>query len=180
MGLQYLHEPLEGTSQQRVLHRDIKSANILLDHNWIPKIADFGLSKLGPANRQFSFLFSAAVGTLEYCDPEYERTCMLTKEIDVYSFGVVLFEVLCGRLCILQKYNDIRRSLAELSRKRYDENKMDTIIPIGLHNNVSPESFERFMAIAYQCLHLNRTERPTMGKVVEELRFALDYQVRFI
>nr|XP_043618332.1 probable receptor-like protein kinase At2g39360 [Erigeron canadensis] len=174
MGLQFLHEPLEG-SQQRVLHRDIKSANILLDHEWRPKIADFGLSKLGPANQQFSFLYTYAVGTPGYYDPLYAHTGLLTKESDVYSFGVVLFEVLCGRPCV-QNYDDIRKYLAALSRKSYEEKKMDTIILTGLQDNISRKCLERFSGIAYQCLHLDRGERPTMSQVVQELRFALYHQ----
>ncbi|KAL4556111.1 hypothetical protein LXL04_038752 [Taraxacum kok-saghyz] len=94
-GLQYLHDP-RGT-QQRVLHRDIKSANIVLDENRNAKIANFGLSKYGPANQQHTFLFSDAKGTLGYCDPMYIETMILTKESNVYSFGVLLFEILCSR-----------------------------------------------------------------------------------
>ncbi|CAI9284884.1 unnamed protein product [Lactuca saligna] len=107
-GLAYLHNP--GVTQQRVLHRDIKSSNILLDENWNAKISDLGLSKFGPANQQYTFLVSNAVGTIGYCDPLYIETELLTKESDVYSFGVVLFEVLCGRLCITKK-NGIQESL---------------------------------------------------------------------
>nr|XP_043611962.1 receptor-like protein kinase ANXUR2 [Erigeron canadensis] len=179
MGLQYLHEPVEG-SQQRVLHRDIKSADILLDHNWRPRIADFGLSKLGPANQQYTFLFSNAVRTQGYCDPLYANGGLLTKECDVYFFGVVLFEVLCGRPCILPNYVDIHRCLPELSRKCYVENKMDTIISSGLRDIISPMCAERFSAIAYKCLQLDRAKRPTMDEVVEQLRSAIHYQVCFI
>nr|GEX42861.1 receptor-like protein kinase HERK 1 [Tanacetum cinerariifolium] len=102
-GLEYLHNPLG--IQQRVLHRDLKSANILLGHFWEAKISDFGLSKIGPANQEFTFLVSNVVGTLRYCDPPYAETGTLTKESDVYSFGVVLCEILCGRLC-LGKHDD--------------------------------------------------------------------------
>ncbi|CAI9271692.1 unnamed protein product [Lactuca saligna] len=100
-GLAYLHNPA-GT-QQRVLHRDIKSSNILLDENWNARIADLGLSKFGPANQPYTFVISNNIaGTIGYCDPQYLGTGILTKESDVYSFGVVLFEVLCGRLCLGQ------------------------------------------------------------------------------
>ncbi|GJR24678.1 transposon ty3-I gag-pol polyprotein [Tanacetum coccineum] len=81
-GLTCLHNATE--TQQRVLDRDIKSSNILLDENWNAKISDFGLSKFGPANQQTSFLVSHAVGTLGYCDPLYAETRFLTKESDVY------------------------------------------------------------------------------------------------
>nr|XP_043637156.1 uncharacterized protein LOC122608128 isoform X2 [Erigeron canadensis] len=176
-GLQFLHHPAEG-SQQRVLHRDIKSANILLDQDWKPKIADFGLSKFGPANQQYTYLFSNAVGTMGYCDPLYMQTGYLTKESDIYSFGVVLFEVLCGRLCV-QNYEDVRRFLAILARKCYEEKKLDTIIHMSLKEEISPPCLERFSTIAYQCLQTDRTERPSIAKIVKELEIALQYQVEY-
>ncbi|KAL8269047.1 hypothetical protein R6Q59_002845 [Mikania micrantha] len=119
-GLAYLHSA-DGT-QQRVLHRDIKSSNILLDKDWNAKISDFGLSKFGPANQEYTFLFSNAVGTFGYCDPLYQDTGLLTKESDVFSFGVVLFEVLCGRLCIDNK-NVRHRSLIGLARQSYEKTR---------------------------------------------------------
>nr|XP_043630390.1 probable receptor-like protein kinase At1g30570 [Erigeron canadensis] len=96
-GLCYLHDD-KGT-QQRVIHRDVKSSNILLDGEWKAKVSDMGLSKLGPANQVHTALLTNVVGTLGYLDPVYLQKGFLTKESDVYSFGVVLFEVLCGRLC---------------------------------------------------------------------------------
>nr|GEZ04254.1 protein kinase, ATP binding site-containing protein [Tanacetum cinerariifolium] len=137
-GLQYLHDP-EGT-QQRVLHRDIKSANILLDENWKVKVSDFGLSKFGPANQQFTFLVSNTVGTFGYCDPLYIETGYLTKESDVCSFGVVLFEVLCGRFCI-ENHEDFRRFLPTLALKSYREMKLDTIIFNCLRDEFDTEEF---------------------------------------
>ena len=86
-GLCYLHEPKE--THQRVIHRDIKSSNILLDENWNAKISDMGLSKIGPANQKHTFLAANVVGTPVYIDPLYMHTYSLTKELDVYSFGVV-------------------------------------------------------------------------------------------
>ncbi|CAI9290791.1 unnamed protein product [Lactuca saligna] len=88
MGQCYLHDP-KGT-QQRVLHRDIKSSNILLEENWNAKVSDMGLSKIGPANQLHTFLLSNVVGTFWYLDMMYLATSILTKESDVYSFGVVL------------------------------------------------------------------------------------------
>ncbi|KAJ9548322.1 hypothetical protein OSB04_020865 [Centaurea solstitialis] len=173
-GLQYLHDP--GETHQRVLHRDIKSANILLDQDWNAKISDLGLSRIGPANQQFTFLVSNAVGTPGYCDPLYHETGYLTKESDVYSFGVVLFEVLCGRLGV-QDYEDYRRFLAILAQRCYEENKLDTIILGSLKEQISKECLDKFIELAFQCLQRDRAKRPSMAKVVNELEIALQHEV---
>lgn len=76
-GLQYLHDHVE--PQSRILHRDVKSSNILLNENWKAIISDFGLSKMGPANMQSTYLFSQVCGTLGYIDPDYLNTGFLTK-----------------------------------------------------------------------------------------------------
>lgn len=174
-GLQFLHDPRG--SQQRVLHRDIKSANILLDENWNAKIADFGLSKYGPANQQHTFLFSDAKGTLGYCDPMYIETMLLTKESDVYSFGVVLFEVLCSRPCVDYSFSDLRRSLPLLVKKCYQELTLHTIIDANLSQQIEQNSLDTFVELAYQCLEKDRTKRPSMDLVVSKLQTALKYQV---
>ncbi|KAL4570271.1 hypothetical protein LXL04_025923 [Taraxacum kok-saghyz] len=175
-GLEYLHNPF-GT-QQRVLHRDVKSANVLLDELWETKIADFGLSKIGPANQEFTFLVSNAVGTFGYCDPLYAETNILTKESDVYSFGAVLFEVLCGRFCV-GKPDDKHRLLTKLAQQSYEQGTLDDIIFHGLRGQMDNNSLRTFSSVAYRCLKRDREERPTMAGVLEELELALEYQVSF-
>ncbi|KAI3690132.1 hypothetical protein L2E82_48107 [Cichorium intybus] len=172
-GLNYLHDPLE--TQQRVLHRDIKSSNILLDENWNAKLSDFGLSKLGPANQQHTYLISNVVGTPGYCDPLYWEMGFLSKESDVYSFGVVLFEVMCGRLCF-EYCNGQLRILVRMWQKLYDEKRLDEIICHDLKEKMDSDSLNTFSSIAYQCLKRDREERPTMAKIVKELEVALDQQ----
>jgi serine/threonine protein kinase len=173
-GLAYLHNP--GQSQQRVLHRDIKSSNILLDENWNARIADFGLSKFGPANQPYTFLVSNGVGTIGYCDPLYVESGLLTKESDVYSFGVVLFEMLCGRLCIRNK-QDERQPLTALVRKCYKQNTVDEIVYGNIKDEINPHSLKAFTTIAYQCLKRGREQHPLMTKVVKVLESALQLQV---
>ncbi|MFS8029368.1 putative protein kinase RLK-Pelle-CrRLK1L-1 family [Helianthus anomalus] len=169
-GLAYLHDA-DGT-QQRVLHRDIKSSNILLDEDWNAKISDFGLSKFGPANQKYTFLISKAVGTHGYCDPLYAETGFLTKESDVYSFGVVLFEVLCGRLCIDNK----QKSLIILARQSYEQKTLYEIVYEKIKDEINPASLQVFATIAYKCLKRDREERPLMSEIVRELESALQYQ----
>ncbi|XP_023743705.1 uncharacterized protein LOC111891875 isoform X1 [Lactuca sativa] len=176
-GLCYLHHPKE--TQERVIHRDIKSSNILLDENWNAKVSDMGLSKIGPTNQQRTFLLvTNVVGTLGYIDPMYMETSILTEESDVYSFGVVLFEVLCGRVCY-ENNNGSFHSLVRLWKKSYKDKKLDEIIFQGLKQNMDQRSLATFSDIAYRCLQKYRGERPKMCHVVEKLENALRFQEIF-
>ncbi|KAL4565077.1 hypothetical protein LXL04_029160 [Taraxacum kok-saghyz] len=175
-GLCYLHDP-NGT-QHRVIHRDIKSSNILLDENWEAKISDMGLSKIGPANQQHSFLATNVASTFGYVDPTYVEKSILTKESDVYSFGVVLFEVLCGRLCFVNN-NGHFESLVGMWKKNYKRKELDAIIFEDLKQNTNRDSLEIFSDIAYQCLQKYREGRPKMSYVLEKLETALWLQEQF-
>ncbi|MFS7959311.1 putative protein kinase RLK-Pelle-CrRLK1L-1 family [Helianthus anomalus] len=172
-GLQYLHDDVG--SQHRILHRDVKSSNILLDENWKAKITDFGLSRVGPANAQTTFLISNVCGTIGYIDPDYYNTGYLTQKSDVYSFGVVLFEILCGRLTRLREYKDERQFLTILIKIHWRRKTLDAIIYSYLQKQINRASLVTFSTIAYQCL-MSANERPTMRQVVEQLQKALDNQ----
>ncbi|KAK1435827.1 hypothetical protein QVD17_01597 [Tagetes erecta] len=173
-GLAYLHTPAE--TQLRIVHRDIKSSNILLDDNWNAMISDFGLSKFAPANNLFTFMVSNPVGTPWYIDPLYHETGLLTKESDVYSFGVVLFEVLCGRLC----YDISLRPLVGLVREYHEQNKISELVYSNIRDEISKSSLTLFVDIAYQCLNRKREDRPLMKQIVNALERALDIQQCFI
>nr|XP_043638278.1 receptor-like protein kinase FERONIA [Erigeron canadensis] len=174
-GLNYLHDPRGG--HERVLHRDIKSGNILLDENWMAKVSDFGLSKAGPANQAHSVLVSHPVGTPGYCDPLYWETGFVSKESDVYSFGVVLFEILCGRLCCeYNRKSELTNIFVPKWRRCYEEKTLDEIIFPGLKEQMDPGSLNAFSVTAYQCVKKAREERPMMAQVVKALEFALQPQ----
>ncbi|CAH1439553.1 unnamed protein product [Lactuca virosa] len=169
-GLAYLHDP--GETQQRVLHRDIKSSNIL-DENWNARIADLGLSRFGPANQKYTFIVTNnTVGTIGYCDPLYLESGILIKESDVYSFGVVLFEVLCGRLCFGNN-----GSFTQLVRKHYRQNSLNEIVWSNIRDEIHPSSLKVFSKIAYQCLKSDNEKRPLMNDIVRGLETALQYQL---
>ncbi|XP_076953411.1 putative receptor-like protein kinase At5g38990 [Bidens hawaiensis] len=169
-GLKYLHEDVG--AQQRILHRDIKSSNILLDENWKAKISDFGLSKVALANVPCSVIISRVCGTMGYVDPEYHGHNILTQKSDVYSFGVVLFEVLCSRSVNARQYH----FSAQLAQNHYEKETLDEIIDSGLRSQMNLDSLSTYSTIAYQCIKKRRDERPTMGFAVDQLEKALDYQ----
>ncbi|MFS7928258.1 putative protein kinase RLK-Pelle-CrRLK1L-1 family [Helianthus anomalus] len=177
-GLSYLHDP-RGT-HQRLIHCDVKSANILLDDNWNGKVSDFGLSIMGPANEQQSVIVTAAAGTPGYCDPQYAMTHTLTKESDVYSFGVVLFEVLCGRLCCTYSNGLVQQNFLRTWIECYEEKKLNAIIFNDTAIQPLEQSALKFLSdIAYRCLKESREDRPRMAEVVTELATALGYQKQF-
>ncbi|KAI3677431.1 hypothetical protein L2E82_51718 [Cichorium intybus] len=167
-GLDYLHNHVG--ENHRVIHRDIKSANILLDNNWKAMIADLGLSKIGRANEHETYLITNAGGTHGYCDPAYIDTGILTKESDVYSFGVVLLEALCGRLCFMNVIGG-QRHLVPLVRGCYKEGKIDEIMDLDCEDS---ESMKEFLEIAIQCLHDDQKGRPSIDLVLQKLEKALE------
>lgn len=185
-GISYLHFDME--EKPRILHRDIKSDNILLDENLNAKLSDFGLSKFHRIEASTIHTKTIA-GTVSYMDPEYFATGKFKRESDIYSFGVVLFEVLSGRLAYDPIYldeNDI--GLAPIARRRFNEGTLKELIDPKMMEeyddhifslNIGPneDSFNKFSKIAYQCLAESQAKRPTMEVVIEELQDALNLQV---
>ncbi|CAH1440348.1 unnamed protein product [Lactuca virosa] len=161
-GLSYLHSGLG--EDNRVIHRDVKSANILLDDNFVAKICDFGLSRVGPRNQSETQIYTKAAGTLFYLDPTYHESAILRKESDVYSFGVVMFEMLSGMLVYL-KTNDRPQSLMHFVR-RYHHNELHKIIDPDIKDFITSRSFDKFTQIAYQCVSFSLPDRPLMDTVV--------------
>ncbi|KAI3802585.1 hypothetical protein L1987_30723 [Smallanthus sonchifolius] len=98
------------------------------------------------------YSYFPSLGTLNYLEPEYIRTAMVTKKSDVFfSFGMVLFEVLCGRLCYVRDTDDILL-LADVAKEYYANDKLDRIIDPILRAQMSPEPLKKYSAIAYKCL----------------------------
>nr|XP_043629272.1 probable receptor-like protein kinase At5g38990 [Erigeron canadensis] len=169
-GLDYLHTGF-GT-HQGVIHRDVKSSNILLDENWEALISDFGLSKIGPTNQSLSFIDASVKGTFGYLDLEYFYTGKLTRKSDVYSYGVVLFELLSGRLPVDKKYGEEDCSLVRWVQKCVKERKVDQMVDSNM-SGIFPKCVKQFVQIAHPCLSSVPKERPNMTEVVASLQALL-------
>ncbi|XP_057514128.1 receptor-like kinase TMK3 isoform X2 [Actinidia eriantha] len=167
-GLDYLHT---GTHQS-VIHRDVKTTNILLDEEWVAKISDFGLSK-STTSQSMTHVSTELKGTRGYLDPEYFYTHHLTTKSDVYAFGVVLLEVLCGRPPVDVKLEEEQISLVLWAQNYIKKGKPERIVEPFLIGQMSSQCLKLFVEVANNCLHKSSKARPTMAKVVERLEFAL-------
>ncbi|XP_022759136.1 receptor-like protein kinase FERONIA [Durio zibethinus] len=169
IGLNYLHTEVKPT----VIHRDVKTDNILLDDKFTAKVSDFGLSKEDP---KVDMLDTKVKGTRGYLDPEYARGHGLTEKSDVYSFGVVLFEVLCGRKALDRKLPEGQVNLAYWARTCIADGTLYKVIDPCLIGKIAPECFKVFVEIAENCIAEVGVNRPSMNDVMEKLGFAIELQ----
>ncbi|PIA52633.1 hypothetical protein AQUCO_01000483v1 [Aquilegia coerulea] len=162
-GVAYLHEGLE----PKVIHRDIKSSNILLDKKWNAKVSDFGLAKLLRSDE--SYVTTRVMGTFGCVDPEYASTGMLSESSDVYSFGILLMEIISGRNPV-----DYARPIGEVNMvdwfkgmvaHRRGEEVVDPLIEVI----PSDRALNRALLVCLRCLDLDASKRPKMGQVVHML-----------
>ncbi|CAI9096153.1 OLC1v1032236C1 [Oldenlandia corymbosa var. corymbosa] len=152
-----------------IIHRDVKTNNILLDHNFCVKVADFGLCRLIPA--EATHVFTAPQGTPAYIDPEYCQSWQLGNKSDVYSFGVVLAELISSMPAF-----DRRRPetlLANLAVDRIQKCAFDDLIDPSLGYKTDAEVLRMTTSVAelaFRCLQLEKEMRPTMEEVLESLK----------
>ncbi|MCH97314.1 receptor-like protein kinase feronia-like, partial [Trifolium medium] len=169
-GLHYLHAEVK----HKIIHRDVKSTNILLDEKWLAKVSDFGLSKVGPSGMSTTHVSTMVKGSLGYLDPEYYMFQRLTLKSDVYSFGVVLLEVLCARPPLVRDLDKKTASLVCWFQRCYDDGvAIEQIVDPLLRDSITSECLNCYCKLALSCLHDDGSQRPTMSQVVGDLEFAL-------
>lgn len=172
LGLEYMH----AVCTPKIIHRDIKTANILLDSNLNAKLGDFGLSRIW-IDGEVSHVTTLVKGTAGYLDPEYFSTEKLTEKSDVYSFGVVLLEIICGRPPIDVTQSADKRSItrwaAPLIEMDAISGNIEEIIDKRLGGNYNMESVTRVAKVAYRCVKAEPSSRPNVREVVAELTEAI-------
>ncbi|CAM0875486.1 unnamed protein product [Alopecurus aequalis] len=157
-GLAYMHSK----TNTEILHGDVKPANILLDDNFVPKIADFGLSRLIVRDAKHT---DFVIGDINYMDPVYQKEGLLTGKSDVYSFGLVILELISRRKAVHSETNNLLNSFREAHEQ---ENKGTELFD----EEIAAEDLEVLNSVrelAMECLHLEVDQRPTMTEVAERL-----------
>ncbi|ONK55110.1 uncharacterized protein A4U43_UnF7520 [Asparagus officinalis] len=164
-GLEYLHEK----AQPHIIHRDIKSSNVLLFDDDVAKIADFDLSNQAPdmAARLHS---TRVLGTFGYHAPEYAMTGQLSSKSDVYSFGVVLLELLTGRKPVDHTLPRGQQSLVTWATPRLSEDKVRQCVDTRLGGEYPPKAVAKLAAVAALCVQYEADFRPNMSIVVKALQ----------
>ena len=154
-----------------IIHRDVKTNNILLDNSYCVKVADFGLSRLFP--NDVTHVSTAPQGTPGYVDPEYYQCYQLTSKSDVYSFGVVLIELVSSKPAVDMNRDKDEINLSNLAIKKIQESALSELVDPSLGFD-SDSEVERMIVsvaeLAFQCLQRDRELRPSMDKVLEVLR----------
>ncbi|OMO76795.1 hypothetical protein COLO4_25447 [Corchorus olitorius] len=168
-GLEYIHEHTVPV----YIHRDIKSANILIDRNFRGKVADFGLAKLSPQAGTTALIHSGLVGTFGYIAPEYANYAEASPKADVYAFGVVLYELISAKPAIVKTNDSDARGLVTLFEnvlnQPYPREHLCELIDPRLGDNCPLDSVHKMAQLAKACTVENPKLRPNMRSVVVAL-----------
>lgn len=173
-GLDYLHN----ASDPRIIHRDVKCSNILLDKEMNAKVCDFGLSKQ-VMQADATHVTTVVKGTAGYLDPEYYSTQQLTEKSDVYSFGVVLLELICGREPLRRSGTPDSFNLV-LWAKPYLQAGALEIVDENLKGTFDVESMRKAAIVAVRSVERDASQRPTIAEVLAELKEAYSIQLSFL
>ncbi|WOL16983.1 proline-rich receptor-like protein kinase PERK7 [Canna indica] len=166
-GLAYLHEDCH----PRIIHRDIKTANILLDNKFEAMVADFGLAKLSSDTN--THVSTRVMGTFGYLAPEYASSGKLTEKSDVFSFGVMLLELVTGRRPVDNSLSDMEDSLVDWARpilaRALAEGNFDELVDPRLEHNYDASEVSRMAACAAASVRHSGRRRPKMSQIVRAL-----------
>ncbi|THU72701.1 hypothetical protein C4D60_Mb04t14950 [Musa balbisiana] len=167
-GLEYLHRGCKPP----IIHRDVKTSNILLNEELEARIADFGLSKSFHSDEQTHVSTESVVGTPGYIDPEYHQTYQLTEKSDVYSFGVVLLELITGRPPLVPRSGNTH--IVQWITPHLSRGSIDDIVDESLRGEYDPTCVWKILDLAIRCTANKGSQRPTMFEVVMQLRSCLE------
>ncbi|KAF5191960.1 L-type lectin-domain containing receptor kinase VIII.1 [Thalictrum thalictroides] len=167
--LTYMHQECE----QQVIHRDIKTSNIMLDGNYNPRLGDFGLARLMEHDK--SPVSTLTAGTMGYLAPEYLQYGKATEKTDVFSYGVVLLEVACGRRPI-EKESDSEKmvNLVDWVWGLYSKDKLIEAADKRLKGEYDEEGMKKLLLVGLSCANPSSTERPSMRRVLQILNNEAD------
>ncbi|KAG1363969.1 calmodulin-binding receptor-like cytoplasmic kinase 3 [Cocos nucifera] len=163
--LTYLHLYAEKT----IIHRDVKSSNILLTESYRAKVSDFGFARTGPTDTEQTHISTKVKGTAGYLDPEYLRTYQLTPKSDVFSFGILLIEILSGRRPVELRRGIDERITVRWAFKKYNEGNLRDILDPLLDEVIDEQVLGKILSLAFQCAAPTRSDRPDMKEVGEQL-----------
>ncbi|KAH6764116.1 Protein kinase superfamily protein [Perilla frutescens var. hirtella] len=161
--LSYLHEAIE----PKVVHRDIKSSNILIDHDFNAKVSDFGLAKLLDSGE--SHIATRVMGTFGYVAPEYANTGLLNEKSDVYSFGVLLLESVTGRDPVDYGRPADEVNLVEWLKMMVGNRRAEEVVDSNLEVKPTIRALKRALLVALRCVDPDSEKRPKMSHVVRML-----------
>ncbi|WJX49997.1 non-specific serine/threonine protein kinase [Trifolium repens] len=166
LALLYLHEEWE----QCVLHRDIKSSNIMLDDNFNAKLGDFGLARLVDYEKGSQSQTTIIAGTMGYIAPEYFTTGKATKELDIYSFGIVSLELASGRKPVNLNAKEDQMAIFDWVWELYRLGRLLEVVDTKLEGVVDDEQMERLIVIGLWCANPNYLFRPSVRQVIQMLK----------
>ncbi|CAO2178887.1 unnamed protein product [Urochloa humidicola] len=161
--LAYLHEAID----PKVVHRDIKSSNILIDDEFNSKVSDFGLAKL--LNSDKSHINTRVMGTYGYVAPEYANSGMLNEKSDIYSFGVVLLECVTARDPVDYSKPADEVNLIEWLKMMVTNKRAEEVVDPNLEVKPPKRALKRAILVGFKCVDPDADKRPKMSHVVQML-----------